>query len=47
MLAAKSLLTTPFIVINADDYYGKEGFRAVHEYFRNIAGMTARYLTEK
>lgn len=32
VLAAKELLTTPFIVINADDYYGKEGFRIVHEY---------------
>ena len=32
VLAAKDVLTTPFIVINADDYYGKEGFRAVHEY---------------
>ena len=35
VLAAKSVLTTPFIVINADDYYGKEGFRAVHEYLVN------------
>ena len=26
---------TPFIVINADDYYGKEGFKAVHEYLVN------------
>lgn len=25
VLAAKDVLTTPFIVINADDYYGKEG----------------------
>lgn len=32
VLAAKDILTTPFIVINADDYYGKEGFSAVHEY---------------
>lgn len=32
VLAAKNLIHTPFIVINADDYYGKEGFRAVHEY---------------
>lgn len=32
VLAAKDLLTEPFIVINADDYYGKEGFRKVHEY---------------
>lgn len=35
VLAAKNVLTTPFIVINADDYYGKEGFRAVHEYLVN------------
>lgn len=32
VLAAKGLITTPFIVINADDYYGKEGFKAVHNY---------------
>lgn len=32
VLAAKKLLRTPFIVINADDYYGKEGFKAVHEH---------------
>ena len=32
VLAAKNLITTPFIVINADDYYGKEGFKAVHNY---------------
>lgn len=32
VLAAKDLIDAPFIVINADDYYGKEGFRAVHEY---------------
>ena len=35
VLAAKKLLNTPFVVINADDYYGKEGFRAVHEYLVN------------
>lgn len=35
VLAAKKLLNAPFIVINADDYYGKEGFRAVHEYLVN------------
>ena len=32
VLAAKDVLTTPFVVINADDYYGKEGFREVHDY---------------
>lgn len=35
VLAAKKILDTPFIVINADDYYGKEGFKAVHEYLVN------------
>lgn len=35
VLAAKNLITTPFIVINADDYYGKEGFQAVHNYLVN------------
>ena len=32
VLAAKKLIRTPFIVINADDYYGKDGFRKVHDY---------------
>ena len=35
VLAAKNVLHTPFIIINADDYYGKESFRAVNEYLVN------------
>ena len=35
VLAAKKVIDSPFIVINADDYYGKEGFKAVHEYLLN------------
>ena len=35
VLVAKEGIDTPFIVINADDYYGKEGFKAVHEYLVN------------
>ena len=35
VLAAKSVINTPFSVINADDYYGKEGFKAVHDYLVN------------
>ena len=35
VLAAKNVIDTLFIVINADDYYGKEGFKAVHEYLVN------------
>ena len=35
VLVAKAVLKTPFVVINADDYYGKEGFRLIHEYLVN------------
>ena len=32
VLAAKKVLDEPFIVINADDYYGKEGLKKIHEF---------------
>lgn len=32
VLAAKDLLHEPFAVINADDYYGKEAFRKIHQF---------------
>lgn len=32
ILACKDVVKEPFAVINADDYYGKEGLRAIHEY---------------
>lgn len=32
LLACRDLIKEPFVVINADDYYGKEGFRKIHEY---------------
>lgn len=35
MLATNSVIKTLFIVINGDDYYGKEGFKTVHEYLVN------------
>lgn len=35
VLAAKKVLNEPFIVINADDYYGKEAYHKVHEYLIN------------
>jgi len=31
ILSCKGIVDCPFIVINADDYYGKEGFRKVHD----------------
>lgn len=35
ILAAKDVIKEPFLVINADDYYGKEGFKRLHEYMVN------------
>lgn len=35
ILAAKDVIDEPFIVINADDYYGKEGFKRIHDYMVN------------
>jgi len=32
VLTIKGLVEGPFLVINADDYYGKEGFRQIHDY---------------
>ncbi|WP_313181592.1 nucleotidyltransferase family protein [Lacrimispora sp.] len=35
LLCAKAVIQEPFVVINADDYYGKEGFIKIHEYLVN------------
>lgn len=32
VLAARDLIDGPFAVVNADDYYGPEGFRAIYDY---------------
>lgn len=32
VLSVKDIVHEPFLVINADDYYGKEGFLKIHEY---------------
>ena len=32
ILAAKDAVKEPFVFINADDYYGKEGFRVLHDF---------------
>lgn len=35
ILSIKDLIATPFVVINADDYYGKEAFLKIHDYLIN------------
>ena len=32
VLCCRGVVDTPFAVINADDYYGKEGFRKIHDF---------------
>lgn len=32
VLSARDVIREPFAVINADDYYGKEAFRKIHDY---------------
>lgn len=36
ILACRDIIKEPFAVINADDYYGKDAFRKVHDYLVNI-----------
>lgn len=43
ILACKGVVNEPFIVINADDYYGKEGFRKIHSYLEDLAKKDAKY----
>ncbi len=43
LLQVRDLVDCPFAVINADDYYGKEGFRLLHEYMVNEMDETKPY----
>lgn len=36
VLAAKEFLDCPFVVINADDYYGKTAFKKVHDFLVDV-----------
>ena len=57
VLAAKKLITGPFIIINGDDYYGKETFKVAYEFlsqltprskgkYANVAFEVANTMTE-
>ena len=41
VLSVKGLVSEPFAVINADDYYGPEGFRVLHEYMTTKMDLTS------
>ena len=36
ILACKGVINEPFLVINADDYYGKEAYRVAYHYLMNM-----------
>lgn len=36
VLCCKDIVKEPFMVINADDYYGKEGYKKVHDFLVNV-----------
>ncbi len=40
ILAVKGIVNEPFAVINADDYYGKEGFKLIHDWLVSGASET-------
>ncbi|MBR0400483.1 MAG: nucleotidyltransferase [Mogibacterium sp.] len=40
VLAARDIIDAPFAVINADDYYGKEGFRKIYSFLTTKADAT-------
>lgn len=43
VLACKGIVNEPFLVINADDYYGKEGFRLAHDFLLEHANEKGKF----
>lgn len=43
VLSCKGIVDGPFVVINADDYYGKEAFVKVNEYLKNPINSGKKY----
>ena len=43
ILACKDVVKEPFVVINADDYYGKEGFKKIHSYLKDLENKDSMY----
>ncbi|MBE5934967.1 MAG: nucleotidyltransferase [Lachnospiraceae bacterium] len=41
--ACRGVVNEPFVVINADDYYGKEGFIKIHDYLENVQKDNKKY----
>ena len=44
VLSVRGMVKEPFCVINADDFYGREGFRVVHDYMAHTMNVDAGML---
>ena len=43
LLSCRGIVKEPFLVINADDYYGKEGFRIAHDFLTQNGGKPGEF----
>jgi len=43
VLSCKGVVNEPFLVINADDYYGKTGFKKIHDYLVEEHHLNVEY----
>ena len=43
VLSCKGIVNEPFMVINADDYYGKEAFKSIHSFLVNDITPVKKY----
>lgn len=43
VMMAREVIKEPFAVINSDDFYGRDGFRAIAGFLRSVEGMKGRY----
>jgi UTP-glucose-1-phosphate uridylyltransferase len=43
VLACKDIVKEPFVVINADDYYGRDAYQTAYEYLTENSGLSINY----
>lgn len=43
ILCCRNIVKGPFAIINADDYYGKEAFKLMHDYLAETGDQKGRY----
>ena len=43
VMMAAPVVSTPFAVINSDDFYGREGYTVLADYLRSVDGQTGKY----